>query len=147
MVPVLWAMLHVVKSLSSTPGGVLSDRIGRKPLIVAGWVLYAAVYLAFGLASAEWHVWALFAAYGIFFGLTEGTERALVADIVPLARRGAAFGWYNLAIGLGALPASVLFGVIWDRWGAQTAFAFGAAMAVIASVGIAMVVPGRRAEV
>ncbi len=141
-IPILWAMLHVVKSASSTPGGALSDRVGRKPLIVAGWVLYAAVYLMFGRATAAWQAWALFAVYGVYFGLTEGVEKALVADLVPAARRGAAFGWYNLALGLGALPASLLFGAIWDRAGAPSAFAFGAALAALAAVGIFFVAPG-----
>ncbi|MDQ3518595.1 MAG: MFS transporter [Gemmatimonadota bacterium] len=139
LAPILWAMLHVVKSVSSTPGGALSDRLGRKPLIVAGWLLYAAVYFAFARASASWHAWALFATYGIYFGLTEGVEKALVADLVPAARRGAAFGWYNLAIGLGALPASLIFGAIWDRAGAPAAFTFGAFMALIAAIGISLV--------
>ena len=137
LAPILWAFLHVIKSLSSTPGGVLSDRVGRKPLLVAGWLLYAAVYFAFGRASSPWHAWALFGVYGIFFGLTEGTERALVTDIVPAARRGTAFGWYNLTIGLGALPASVLFGALWDRYSSRVAFDFGASLALAASLGIA----------
>jgi MFS family permease len=141
VLPVLWAMLHLTKSLSSTPGGILSDRRGRKPVIVAGWMVYALVYLMFGHASNAWHVWVLFAIYGIYFGLTEGVERALVADLVPAARRGAAFGWYNLAIGLGALPASVIFGAIYDRFGAPTAFTVGAAAALFASVGLWIVVP------
>jgi MFS family permease len=145
LVPVLWAMLHVVKSASSTPGGALSDRVGRKPLIVTGWAVYALVYFAFGQATREWQVWALFAIYGVYFGLTEGVEKALVTDLVPAGRRGAAFGLYNLAIGLGALPASVLFGAIWDRYGADTAFAFGAIMALVAAVGLGVVVPSRRA--
>jgi MFS family permease len=139
LAPILWAFLHVVKSISSTPGGVLSDRIGRKPLLLAGWLLYALVYFAFGRATLAWHAWALFGIYGIFFGLTEGTERALVTDMVPAARRGTAFGWYNLTIGLGALPASILFGALWDRLGARVAFDFGATLALAASLGIAMV--------
>ncbi len=144
LIPVLWAALHVVKSASSTPGGALSDRLGRKPLIVAGWLVYAAVYFGFGRATATWHAWALFAAYGVYFGLTEGVEKALVADLVPATRRGAAYGWYNLAIGLGALPASVLFGAIWDKAGAPAAFGFGALMAGVAAVALMAVVPGRR---
>ena len=144
LAPLLWAMLHVVKSLSSTPGGALSDRIGRKPLIVAGWTVYAAVYLLFGRATEAWQAWALFAAYGIYFGLTEGVEKALVTDLVPSARRGAAFGWYNLALGVAALPASVLFGVIWDRAGAPVAFAFGAAMAALAAAGLLFVLPAQQ---
>jgi MFS family permease len=142
LLPVLWAMLHLVKTVSSTPGGILSDRRGRKPVIVAGWMVYAVVYLMFGHATDAWHVWVLFAIYGVYFGLTEGVERALVADLVPAARRGAAFGWYNLAIGLGALPASIIFGTIYDRLGAFIAFTVGAAAAMLASVGLWIVVPG-----
>jgi MFS family permease len=141
LAPVLWATLHVVKALSSTPGGALSDRVGRKPTLMAGWLLYAAVYGAFAIASEAWHAWALFAAYGVFFGLTEGTERALVADIVPPERRGSAFGWYHLAVGLGMLPASLLFGVLWDRAGAPTAFLVGAALSLAAAVGLRFAVP------
>jgi MFS family permease len=123
------------------PGGGLSDRIGRKPTLIAGWVVYAATYLLFAFATKQWHAWALFGTYGIFFGLTEGSERALVADIVPTARRGAAYGWYYLAIGIGALPASVIFGLIWDRAGSATAFTFGATLALVAALGMAVAAP------
>ena len=143
MAPILWALLNLVKSATGTYGGQLSDTLGRKPLIVGGWLLYAAVYFAFGWAGAAWQAWALFAVYGIFYGMTEGTEKALVADIVPRARRGSAFGWYNLAIGLGALPASLIFGAIWDRAGAPSAFVFGATLALLAAVLMAFVAPSR----
>jgi MFS family permease len=146
LAPLLWALLNFVKSASGVPGGALSDRIGRKPLIVAGWAVYAAVYLMFGRATSAWQAWALFALYGIYFGLTEGVEKALVADLVPAARRGAAFGWYNLALGLGALPASIIFGAIWDRAGAPAAFAFGAALAGAAAIAIAFVAPSRQQQ-
>jgi MFS family permease len=145
LIPILWALLNLVKAVSNTPGGILSDRIGRKPLIAAGWLVYAAVYFLFGRASQTWHAWALFAVYGVYFGLTEGVEKALVADLVPKDRRGAAFGWYNLAIGVGALPASLLFGALWDRWGSATAFNFGALLALAAAVGVIFVVPRRAA--
>ncbi len=144
LVPVLWSLLHVVKALSSTPGGALSDRLGRKPLLIAGWAVYALVYLGLGAARAEWQAWALFAVYGVYFGLTEGVEKALMADLVPAERRGAAFGWYNLTLGLGALPAALLFGALWDRLGAPTAFAVGAALALVATVGITVVTPAPR---
>ena len=147
LIPVLWAMLHVVKAVSSMPGGALSDRLGRKPLIVAGWLLFAAVYFGFGAASEQWHAWALFAVYGVFFGLTEGVEKALVSDIVPPGRRGAAFGWYSLTLGLGALPASLLIGFIWERVGVAAAFSFGALMALLAAVGISIVAPRGRTRV
>jgi len=148
LAPILWALLNFVKSATGTYGGQLSDTIGRKPLIVGGWLLYAAVYFAFGFAGAPWQAWALFAVYGIFYGMTEGTEKALVADIVPRVRRGAAFGWYNLAIGLGALPASLIFGWIWDRSGAPSAFVFGASLALVAAILMAVVAPSlSRSEV
>jgi MFS family permease len=136
LAPILWAALHLVKSAASTPGGALSDRIGRRPTLIMGWMLYAAVYVGFALADRAWHAWALFAVYGVFFGLTEGSERALIADLVALERRGTAFGWYNLAIGLGALPASLLFGFVWDRAGPATAFTMGASLALAAALGL-----------
>lgn len=142
LVPVLWAMLHVVKSITSTPGGVLSDVVGRKPVIVTGWMVYAVVYLMFGYADSSWHAWMLFAAYGVFFGLTEGVERALVADLVPAEVRGTAYGWYNMALALGALPASLIFGGIYTHYGAPTAFAVGAGAAFVASVALWVVIPG-----
>ncbi len=145
--PIVWAFLNLVKSSTGVLGGALSDRIGRKPLIVGGWLLYAAVYYGFARANAPWHAWALFAGYGIFYGMTEGVEKALVADVVPAHRRGAAFGWFNLAIGLGALPASLMFGAIWDRSGAPTAFLFGAGLALMAAVGLVFFVPIERKPV
>src|SRR5262249_11560074 len=89
--PLLWAFIHVVKATLSTPLGSLSDRLGRKPTILAGWVVYAACYLGFALAHQAWQVWALFAVYGAFFAATEGTEKALVADLSPPDARGRAF--------------------------------------------------------
>jgi MFS family permease len=139
VVPILWAVLHVVKSVSSTPGGILSDRLGRRPLIIGGWLIYAAVYLGFAFASQTWHAWALFIVYGLYFGMTEGVEKALVADMVPAPVRGAAFGWYNLTIGAAALPASLLFGGLWQRYGAHAAFIMGASLALVAAVGLTIV--------
>ena len=145
LAPILWAALHVVKSASSAPGGALSDRIGRRPTLIAGWLLYAAVYIGFAVAGVAWQAWALFGVYGFFFGLTEGSERALVADLVGPARRGTAFGWYSLAIGLGALPASILFGYVWDHRGASAAFLMGAAFAAVAAAGMMIVMPAKPA--
>jgi MFS family permease len=143
LVPILWATLHVVKSLTSTHGGMLSDHIGRKPALVAGWAIYALAYVGFAFASEAWHAWALFLAYGLYFALTEGPERALVADFVPAARRGTAFGWFHLTVGIGMLPASVLFGAIWDAQGARTAFLTGAALAAAAAVGLILLPTSR----
>ncbi len=145
-VPLLWAAHHVVKAIANVPGGALSDRIGRRPLIVAGWAVYAIVYLAFARASTAWHAWALFLGYGLYFGLTEGVEKAFVADLVPEKLRGTAFGWFNFTLGLAAFPASLIFGVLWDSRGATTAFGVAAALAAAASVLLLLVVRGRVAR-
>ncbi len=120
----------------SLVGGDLSDRIGRKTLIFAGWILYAAVYAGFAFVTTEFAVWMLFLFYGVFFGLTEGAEKALVADLVPRERRGAAFGWYHLAFGLTVFPASFLMGKLWENYGFQTAFAVSAAISLIAAASL-----------
>jgi MFS family permease len=135
LLPILWIVLHLVKMLTSVPGGVLSDRLGRKGVIVAGWLIYALVYLGFGMAGKSWQVWALFAVYGLFFGLTEGVEKAFVADLVPEALRGTAYGLYNFAIGIAALPASLILGLIWQTTrSALLAFGLGGALAFLASL-------------
>ena len=133
-VPLLWAAIHVVKASLSTWGGGLSDRFGRKQLIIAGWMIYALVYFGFALSTgaAAFIAWFLF--YGVYFAFAEGAEKALIADLTPTAGRGAAFGWYNAVTGIGALIASVLFGELYERFGAPVAFMTGAALAGAAAV-------------
>ena len=121
-IPLLWAALHAVKVLSSLIGGDLSDRLGRKRLIASGWLLYAAVYAGFAFVTSTGAVWVLFLVYGIYFGLAEGTEKALVADLVRPEQRGTAYGLYNLAFSITVLPASLLMGALWDWRGPVTAF-------------------------
>jgi MFS family permease len=121
-IPLLWAMLHISKVVSSLFGGHLSDKLGRRRLIVSGWILYAAVYAGFAFVSQQISVWALFWIYGIYFGLAEGAEKALVADLVRPEQRGTAYGLYNLAFGITVLPASLLMGLLWDWRGPTTAF-------------------------
>ena len=132
--PITWAALHVVKSASSAAGGMLSDRIGYRAPIIAGWLLYAGIYAAFAFTEALLPVVAVFLAYGVFFGLTEGPEKALIAEMTPSAVRGTAFGFYNAALGLGVLAASVVFGALWVSISPSAAFLTGAAIAVLASV-------------
>ena len=133
-VPLLWAALHVVKASLSTWGGGLSDRFGRKQLIIAGWIIYALVYFGFALSTgaAAFIGWFLF--YGAYFALAEGAEKALIADLTPMGRRGAAFGWYNAVVGIGALIASIVFGELYEHFGAPVAFMTGAAFAGAAAV-------------
>ncbi len=133
-VPLLWAAIHVVKASLSTWGGGLSDRFGRKQLIIAGWMIYSLVYFGFALSTGAAAFIAWFLLYGVYFAFTEGAEKALIADLTPAARRGAAFGWYNAVTGIGALIASILFGELYEHFGASVAFMTGAVLAGAAAV-------------
>jgi MFS family permease len=133
-IPLLWSALHVVKVGASLAGGELSDRLGRRRLIAAGWLFYAAVYAGFAWVQSPAVLIGIFLAYGIYFGLTEGVEKAWIADLAPVPRRGTAFGYYNATIGAGALIASLLFGLIWTRVSPPAAFLTGAALAVLATL-------------
>jgi MFS family permease len=138
----LWIALHLSKIVFSFPGGFLADRIGRRPMIWAGWTMYALVYLGFSQAQAQWQFWALFLAYGFYYGMSEGAEKALVADFVPAASRGTGYGIYNGAIGIAALPGSLLFGVFWATIGPGWAFGIGAGLAGLAAVLLTALVAG-----
>jgi MFS family permease len=133
-IPLLWAALHASKVVSSLVGGDLSDRIGRKKLIIAGWLLYAAVYAGFAFVASAAVAWALFLVYGIYFGLCEGTEKALVADLVRPEQRGTAFGLYNLAFSITVWPASLLMGEVWDWRGPRVAFLMSAVLGTCAAL-------------
>jgi MFS family permease len=142
-VPLLWSGLHAVKASLSTWGGRLSDSLGRKRVIVFGWAVYAAVYAGFAIASAPSAFVALFLLYGVYFALTEGAEKALVADLAPVAQRGTAFGLYNAALGVGSLGASVGFGFLYERVGPAAAFGAGATLAGVAAV-LLLLIPTSR---
>jgi MFS family permease len=132
-IPILWFIFHLSKTAFSVPGGTLSDRIGRRKVMILAWTVYGLVYLGFAFASKPYHIWLLFIVYGLFYGLSEGTEKAWVADLVEESKRGTAYGAYHFCIGIAALPASLLMGLIWKTIGVQWAFSFGAVMAIIAS--------------
>lgn len=124
----------------SSPLGAFSDKADRRKIIVGGWLAYALVYLGFALANTGWQIWTLFGLYGIYYAATEGAAKALVADLVPEAHRGAAYGWFNAAIGITALPASLLAGLLWqgvgtwEGFGASAPFFFGATLSLLASL-------------
>jgi len=132
-VPLMWAALHVVKATTSVVAGSWSDRIGRRTVIALGWLIYAVVYAAFAVATTLEALVLWFLVYGFYFGFAEGTEKALVADLAPAARRGFAFGIYNTVQGVGALAASVVFGALWSAYGPAAAFGVGAALAITAT--------------
>jgi MFS family permease len=132
-IPLLWSGIHVVKVVSSVVGGDLSDRFGRRTLIGIGWLIYALVYAGFGYFDSTATIVTIFLSYGLYFGLTEGVEKAWVADLVPAEVRGTAFGVYNAALGVGSLGASLMFGAIWTRVSPHAAFLAGAALALVAT--------------
>jgi MFS family permease len=131
-IPILWLVLNLVYALVASPAGALSDRIGRKNLIISGLLIYTLVYLGFAFATRSIHVWILFGIYGLYYGLANGTMRAYVADLVGEERRALAFGIYHGAVGLTALPASLIFGWLWQSAGVSVAFGFGAGLALLA---------------
>ena len=140
---------NLVYALLAGPLGALSDKLGRRRLIIAGWIAYGLVYLGLALSHTGWQVWVLYGLYGIYYGATDGVARALVADMVPEARRGAAYGLYNAAIGITALPASVIAGLLWQgagKWtgfGPSAPFFFGAALALLAGILFWRLVPSK----
>ena len=140
-IPALWAWHHLVKAGGSTWGGTLSDRIGRRRAILLGWTAYGLSYAGFALARSPLAIVALFAVYGVFHALTEGPERALVADLAGPAARGRAFGLFHAVTGAMLLPASLLTGLLWQRFGAAAALGTGAALAGLAAVGLTLLVP------
>jgi MFS family permease len=131
---------NLIYALLAGPLGALSDKIGRRKLIIGGWIAYGLVYLGFALARTGWQIWTLFGLYGVYYAASEGVAKALIADLVPKERRGTAYGLYNAAIGLTALPASTIAGLLWQGafgwtgFGPSAPFYFGAALALLAGV-------------
>ena len=136
-IPLLWTFHHVVKASLSTLGGALSDRAGRRRAIVLGWAIYAAAYLGFARAQGAVMVFVLFAVYGVFHALTEGPEKAFVADLSPAAERGRGFGLYHAVTGAMILPGNLLTGLLWQHYGPAGALMTGAALAAVAGLGSA----------
>lgn len=134
LLPVVWMVLHAVKLICTFPFGILSDRIGHRRLILMGWIVYTVVYFAFAFATETWHAWILFAFYGLFYGLTEGIEPAILAEYAPANQRGQAFGWYYCMIGLGVLPANLIFGFVWQTFGVKWAFLLNSCFSATAAI-------------
>jgi len=135
-VVLMLVLFNLTYAVTALPAGVLSDRLGRRRVIAVGWAIYALVYLGFALASSLWQVWLLFACYGVYYGMAEGVARAFVADLVPVEKRGTAYGLYHGVVGLALLPASLIAGWLWDAVNPATPFFFGAALAFLGMVGI-----------
>lgn len=136
LIPVVYALFNLVSALFAIPFGKLSDRIGRRKVIGIGWLLYAAVYAGFAVSTQVWMIWLFYALYGGFYALTEGAAKAFVAEIVPENNRGAAYGIYNATVGVLALPASIIAGILWTRISPAAPFAFGGILALVAFIAL-----------
>jgi MFS family permease len=139
-IALMLVLFNLTYFLVATPSGMLSDKLGRRKVIGIGWAVYALVYLGFAVSTSVWHIWLLFAAYGIYYGIVEGATKAFVADLVPPERRGTAYGYYNGLVGLMLLPASVLAGWLWEAVTPATPFYLGAGLAFLAMIGMMFVV-------
>jgi MFS family permease len=128
-------LFNFVYASLSTPAGILSDKLGRRRIILLGWLIYALVYLGFALTSVSWQVWLLFGFYGVYYGLAEGVSRAFVADLVPEEKRGTAYGLFHGIVGVTLLPASLIAGYLWQVVNPAAPFFFGAIMAFLAMIG------------
>lgn len=135
----LWSGFHVVKMLSTYIGGRLSDRIGRKNMIIIGWLYYAVIYILFAFAVGKTVLISIFLAYGIYFGFTEPAERAWIARLVSDSAKGRAYGFFHAIVGIAALPASLFFGLIWERFSYHYAFLAGGVIAALASLVVSFV--------
>ena len=122
LIPVIWIVYNIFCTLSSPLFGSLSDRIGRKPIIITSFLYYSAIYFLFAISNSLWSMWVLFGAYGIYYGLSEGIFRAYIADMVAPNQRATAYGLFNTGIGLALFPASIIMGTIWDSYGSRLAF-------------------------
>jgi MFS-type transporter involved in bile tolerance (Atg22 family) len=145
LLPMLWVALHVSKLVCSYYGGALADRIPRPRLLIAGFTVFALTYLGLAEATGAAQVWSLFVLYGLFYGLTEPTERALVKDLAPRELQGRAFGLYNFVLGVSAVPAGVLMGYVWQSRSPEVALMLGAAIAATAAIALAVYAPLWRA--
>ena len=139
--PVLYILLmlilfNAVGAAISAPAGIVSDKLGRRGVIILGWLIYALTYLGFAIASAPWQAWLLFAFYGVYYGLAEGVARAFVADLVPDEKRGTAYGLFHGIVGITLLPASIIAGWLWQTVNPAAPFYFGAVLASLAMIGL-----------
>lgn len=133
-IPLAFFAFNMSSSIFSMPIGMLSDRIGRRPVLISGFFIFALIYFGFGMAKSVAWIWVLFILYGLYYAFTEGIQKAYIADLVPEGQRGTAMGTYNALIGFAALPASILAGFLWQTFGPVVAFGTSSIIAVLAAL-------------
>ena len=143
-VTLMLVLFNVAYAVTSLPAGMISDKLGRRRVIVFGWFIYARVYLGFALATEAWHIWLLFIGYGVYYGIVEGVARAFVADLVPEEKRGTAYGLYHGVVGVTLLPASLLAGWLWEAFSPAAPFYLGAGLSFLAMLGMWLLIKENR---
>ncbi|WP_244864420.1 MFS transporter [Paenibacillus sp. J23TS9] len=134
LIPLAFFSFNLCTTLFSMPVGILSDRLGRRPVLISGFFIFAAIYFGFGMVNSQTGIWILFILYGFYYAFIEGIQKAYIADIVPEGLRGTAMGTYNALTGLAALPASILAGYLWQTFGSTVAFSTSSVLAILAAL-------------
>ncbi len=146
MIPIIYLFSNIFKTISSMPGGILSDKFGRRNVLGIGWIFYGLSYFGFAFITSVTQAWGIFAIYGLFYGMTEGVKKALVADLVPKEVRGSAYGIHSFLVSFPQLPASLLLGILWQKFNATVAFSVGASFAILGGFLLLIFIPAKTRE-
>jgi MFS family permease len=143
LIPIIYLFFSIFKTISSMPGGMLSDKFGRRNMLTIGWIVYGLTYFGFAYATSVNQAWVIFGIYGLFSGMTEGVIKALVADLVPKEIRGSAYGIHSFFTSFPRLPASLLLGILWQKYTATLAFSIGGSLAIVAGCLLLLFIPAK----
>ena len=146
LIPIIYLFSNIFKTLSSMPGGILSDKLGRRNVLVVGWIVYGISYFGFAFITSVTQAWVIFGIYGLFSGMTEGVKKAFVADLVPKEVRGSAYGIHSFLVSFPQLPASLLLGILWQKFNATVAFSVGASFAILGGFLLLIFIPAKTRE-
>lgn len=146
LIPIIYLFSNIFKTISSMPGGILSDKLGRRNVLVVGWIVYGISYLGFAFMTSVTEAWVVFGIYGLFYGMTEGVKKAFVADLVPKEIRGSAYGIHTFLVNFPQLPASLLLGILWQKFSAAIAFSVGASFAILGALVLLIFIPAKTKE-
>ena len=146
LIPIIYLFSNIFKTISSMPGGILSDKFGRRNVLAIGWIFYGLSYFGFAFITSVTQAWVIFGIYGLFYGMTEAVKKALVADLVPKEARGSAYGIHTFLVNFPQLPASLLLGILWQKYNAAVAFSVGASFAILGGFLLLIFIPAKTRE-
>ena len=146
LIPIIYLFSNIFKTISSMPGGILSDKFGRRNVLAIGWIFYGISYFGFAFITSVTQAWVIFGIYGLFYGMTEAVKKALVADLVPKEARGSAYGIHTFLVNFPQLPASLLLGILWQKYNAAVAFSVGASFAIVGGLLLLIFIPAKTRE-